>query len=215
MKYSIIALISLILIIGCSGSASNPAAPGESPQYPHQPESAVNHSLWGIWTLNIDISAFTAEAVPARNADAHYDITQMIVPPACNNCLVVSVNSFDPVTRIMDMDITLLNPYPVSGHDVRGILFTDDAGHLLRNPDAWTKLYDPPGGGLLNPFRAFAKTQPARLFGGGSQHTENFQVYIPEPPQYQSIAFAVDASWPGNCAGAVRYRQLRSARCTL
>ncbi len=200
MRYSIFAIISLILLIGCSGSGGNPVAPGEPPEVLLQTGSRTGHMLWGQWEIDIDTLNISATAAAARNADAHYDVTQMIVPPACNNCVAVQVNSFDPVTRIMDMDITLTNPYPVSGYDVRGILFTDAAGHMLRNPDAWTKLYDPPGGGTLNPFIAFAKDDIGHMFAGSSQHTENYRVYIPSPPQYQSIAFAVDASWPGHCA---------------
>ena len=37
-----------------------------------------------------------------------------------------------------------------------------------------------------------------RIFQGKAEHTENFLVYIPKPPAYAAIKYAVTASWPGN-----------------
>ena len=95
--------------------------------------------------------------------------------------------------------MTIRNPFSLTGYDVRGILFTDDTGHLLMNPDDWTKLWDVPGGQTLNPFKGFYGFLGQGDFGPGVERIETYEVYIPLPPQYNTISFAVDASYPGNC----------------
>jgi len=157
------------------------------------------HSLWGMWDICIDTSNLAAAIEPMRNTSTHFNVTSMLVPPACNDCLEVEVNSYDPVSQILDMDVTLKNPTHIVGHDIRGILFTNDVGHSLLNPDAWTDLYDVPGGMPYNPFKAFAKAAPMRAFAGMTKQTEKYIIHVPKPPQYWAIQYAVDASWPGNC----------------
>lgn len=194
--FCLLALVTL----GCSGMSNHPAAP-TSDQAATGAEGQADNGrvLWGIWSVELDPEEMTLIPVPLRNMHTHFNITNMIIPPACDDCVGIAVNSFNPVTRIIDADVTLRNPYPISGKDVRGILYTNSAGHELRNADAWTKLWDIPGGGSINPFRGFAKSEPNRSFAGMVEHTENYLIYIPLPPQYAAITFAVDASWPGNC----------------
>ncbi len=152
-----------------------------------------------MWDIRFDFATKQVSLEPVRNLEAHFDITEYLVPPACDDCVSINVNSFDPVTRILDADVILRNPYDLAGFDVRGILFTNTFGHLLQNPDGWTDLWDIPGGESLNPFRAFPGESTDGSFGPGEARTENYIVYIPKPPSYTGITFAVDASWPGNC----------------
>jgi hypothetical protein len=195
-------VILLILIlpagVGCSNSPDNPASP------PVLPEDKINtvsgtHHVWGIWNFDLDISGLIATAIPARSLEAHFNVTGWLLPPDCDDCATVSVNSFDPGTRILDVDVTLRNPSQLDAYDVRGIIYTDDYGHELRNDDGWTKLFDIPAGGLINPFKAFAKDVDNRKFEADTTHTENLRIYIPDPPHWNEITFAVTASWPGNC----------------
>ncbi len=194
----VIALLSCASVGCSSGAADVLSAPAvERPCH----ESAIESGryLWGIWGFFIDPLELTAKPVMCRELNAHYDITGMLLPPDCDDCLGININSFDPVTRILDVDVTLRNPTAITGHDVRGILFTNDFGHRLTNADAWNKLYDIPGGTLINPYKAFAKDQPSRAFPGGHVDIQNYLIYIPQPPHWNDITFAVDASWPGNC----------------
>ncbi len=193
-------LITVLAITGCSGNRNSPVEsdiPGGLTKAPA--ESHSRRVLWGIYDICLDVTNLTAEVIPLRTTDVHFNITPMVVPPACSDCVAMKINSFNPSTRIMDMDITLKNPTAVSGHDVRGILYTNDYGHELRNADDYTVLWDIPGGHQNNPFKAFAKESPNRVFAGLEQHTENYLVYIPVPPKYEKIKYAVDASYPGNC----------------
>jgi len=197
---SIFLLMIIFTVMGCSSEATPPTIPENINDNPLDArEPASERALWGLWNITFDPGTMEVIVEPARNLQAHFDITNMIIPPACNDCLTIAVNSFDPVTRIMDIDVTLRNPFSISGHDVRGILLVTDAGHLITNPDAWTEKWDIPGGDKFNPFRAYAKDEPYRIFPGLASKVEKYLVYIPLPLQYQSILYVVDASWPGNC----------------
>ncbi len=192
---------AILLVLGCSSvNNSNPATMmDDANAYVISADSDSRHMLWGIWNIQFDESGLEAVVEPIRNAQAHFNVTSMITPPACDDCVGIAVNSFDMVNRIIDVDVTLRNPYQINGHDVRGILYTNDYGHELRNADDWTGLWDIPGGETINPFKTFAKEEANRIFAALAEHTENYLVYIPIPPQYNAITFAIDASWPVNC----------------
>ncbi len=198
-KLFLVLILFALLYSGCSGDADVTAPPTETATPRAETSDASARMLWGVWDIGLDLGRMKVEITPARYLEAHYDITQYLIPPACDDCLAIHVNSFDPVTRILDADVTLINPFTISGHDVRGILYMKPPGHELVNPDGWTSLWDIPSGSAINPFKAFAKDETNRLFAGQTQHTENYRVFIPIPPQYVAIQFAVDASWPGNC----------------
>ena len=205
MKIIRLSLLMLMLIGGtvfaaCSSNGKEPLSPidGDSPLSACA-ISDEHHALWGMWDIAIDLTRLTATPRLLRNVQAHYDITLNILPPACDDCLKWNILGFNPSTHILNVDVTLRNPYAISGRDVRGILYTNSAGHLLVNADSWTGLYDIAGGDTINPFKAFAKAEVNRTFAGLAEHTENYRVYIPTPPQYAAVKFAVDASWPGNC----------------
>jgi len=169
------------------------------PPFDTQADRESNRTLWGIYSISFDIAEGLVEVRPLRAADAHYEITDWLLPPECYDCLAISINSFDPVNRIIDVDAALKNPTGLTAYDVRGILYTNDYGHELRNADALTGLWDIPGGEDINPFMAFAKSESNREFIPAAKHTENYLVYIPDPPHWNDIIFAVDVSWPGNC----------------
>ncbi len=197
---ALIATFMLFLTLGCSNGIGGAVVPESTPDSHQQAASASEDAaLWGMWDFYFDPAELKVEVVPVRDAAAHFDVTTMILPPNCDNCLVLAVNSFNPGTGIMDIDVSLRNPEALAGRDVRGILYTNAAGHLLMNPDDWTPIFDIAGGMTINPFRSFAKSETNRIFAPHAVHTENYQVYIPTPPQYWAIRYAATAFWPGNC----------------
>ncbi len=201
-RISTIAGVIFITLLVCSCSGGNGIEPDTADNQSITETSNSSQSqrlLWGLWDISFDIDGMKATVTPSRIAQPHWNITPMISPPACNDCVQVKINSFNPMERILDADVTLINPTTIGAYDVRGIVFTDDAGHLLVNPDDWTKLWDVPGGMNINPFRAYAKDEPNRYFAGSSSHVEKFNLYIPKPPAWAGIKYAVDVSWPGNC----------------
>jgi hypothetical protein len=196
---AVLVTLATLVGIGCSAARMNQTTPDIPPESrPAEGVAANQRALWGMWDIHLDLAELTADIRPLRHAHAHYDATALLLPPACDDCIQIVVNSFDPDTRILDIDVTLRNPTGLSARDVRGILYADDAGHKLLNPDDWTKLFDIPGGGTLNPFKAFAKSEEHRVFIPSAEHAENYRIYIPWPWPGDT-SYAVDASWPGNC----------------
>ncbi len=193
----LIAVFALITAIGCSNGGIDPAAPadvaGTAQAY------SGNRTVWGMWSFSFDPSAMVVSVEPQREMQAHFNITNTIQPPSCTDCLDIKVNSYDPSDGVVDLDITLRNTYGITGHDVRGIVYTDDLNTELVNPDAWTDLFDLPGGEPLNPFKVYAVDAGNRAFIPGAEYTGNFLVRLPGEPAEHAVIFSVDASWPGNC----------------
>ena len=189
-------ILAALIFCGCSSGRFNPVTPSESIPNPINPISNTNidtsnHQLLGTWEIIFDANLLTAAINPVRESNTHYNATNMIPHPT------IVVNSYDHATNVIDVDVTLENPFNADAYDVRGIIFTDGALHQLLNPDEWTPLYDIPGGLDVNPFKAYAKSIPNRKFGAHTQHTENFQIYLHQGDTH--VKYAVDASYPGNC----------------
>jgi len=109
----------------------------------------------------------------------------------------VDIKGYDPIMNVMDIDVTIVNPYAYDSYDLRLIIYTNSRGIRLVNPDNWTALWDIPGGAQINPFRAFAKEVDNRMFAGYANHTERIQIEF--PAGIAPVAIAIDTSWPGNC----------------
>ena len=188
-------VVLMVIISGCSGSSA-PVSPDDSIMDSSVPvndndSSDSNRVLLGIWDVTFDINHSPACSTLSRNSSSHFNVTGLIPAPD------IHINSFDPGTETIDVDITISNPYPADVFDVRLIIFTDIVGHLLENSDNWTSLYDIPGGEDINPFKAYAKDQQNRVFTSQSQHTENLLIHLPGGNPV--VSFAIDASYPGNC----------------
>ncbi|MBU1023252.1 hypothetical protein KKB99_03095, partial [bacterium] len=144
--------LALFLTAGCSSNAGNPIIPHDSSTIIDLPVADVDgnstdRSLWGIWTAYFDPASLGITVEQYRLLETHFNITSMLP----TGSLTFKINSYKPATGIIDLDVTLKNPYTISGYDVRLIIYTDVAGHKLLNADDWTKLYDIPGGDLMNP----------------------------------------------------------------
>ena len=183
--------VLVILLAGCSSSTNNPVNPDEeAASFPNFQtdvnEENTNHNLWGVWSVSFNPDTMDIIAAPSRELAASYNISTMIPAPG------IAINDYDPVTRVLDVDVTLNNPYSIDGYDVRLIIYTDNNGHKLVNDDNWTNLFDIPGGFIGNPFKAYAAAQPNRIFAGLTQHTEDLQIYL--PPSGGDVLWAVTAS---------------------
>jgi hypothetical protein len=199
MNKCICFLAILILIqafAGCTNKTSPVVMPqdeniGNSFSLPVEKQNESNRNILGAWTLVFDPVKMEINLTPYRDLSVHYNATRLIPAP------VISINSYDPVSGILNVDITISNPYSITVYDPRIIIFTDNAGHKLLNADSWTALYDKPAGLPINPFKAFAKLEPNRRFTGQSQLIENLRILL--PGGNSSVVFAIDASYPENC----------------
>ncbi len=196
-------LLLLVSIIGCSSKSTTPVQP-EIVVMPSTNESVTednNHILSGIWKAEIDFETLECEVAPDRSSMVHYNVSGGIPFPQ------IQVNAIHPNGEI-DLDVTLQNTYPIDVYDVRLIIYTNDSTDSFLDPEDWTPLYDIPGGLDINPFRAYSKSEPRRIFAKYSQQTENLRIFL--EPGHTWLAFAVDASFPSNCnepVGIVNFTQ--------
>ena len=188
------ASIAMLQIIGCSHGGQNPVITENNPDLPYPPVVDIgmdNNSVLGKWKVVFEPGSLTPTITPIRQTEAHYNVKPFIPNP------IIQIINYDPVRGVMDVDITIKNPFAIDAYDMRLIIFTDDFGVRLLNPDAWTALFDVPGGGNVNPFKAYAKDEVNRKFKKQSQYTERVQLYLPSGAM--TISFAIDASYPKNC----------------
>jgi len=191
----IIALVTLIGTLGCSENASSPTMPADPGlSGSHGASGTDGHSLLGVYELTFDPETTSIELVQVRQADAHYDITAFM-----SHHVTFPYAHWDPATRILDFDMTMHNASVVDVFDVRVLFLSDPtSGFEFLNPDDYTRLFNPFGPDDVNPFRAYAKTTPDRIFAAGDSHTENFRIQYP-PTITMPANFLVECSWPSNC----------------
>lgn len=151
------------------------------------------HSVIGIYTLDVDIASGIVDVVRDRNTEKHWDVTPLLLPPACPDCFSVAIIGVDPTAKIVDLRVTLKNPSNLTGYDVRGIIL-DFGSMTLLNPDAYTKLFGP---GDINPFIAWI-TNADRSFSALQVHNEEISIHAPSYPNFPPFSFVVSASWPGH-----------------
>ena len=190
-------LIIIMAFMGCSGNGITPEIPKQDSQsipdsMPVMTET-YGHTPLGFWEADFDVDNMTCAVTPSREINAHFNVTSLVPTPG------IRIISYDPTSKILTVDVTINNPYTISGYDVRLILFFYRTDSLfLTNDDDWTTLYDISGGYPYNPFKAYAKGVPNRKFNAQTQLTERLLIYYVSgaPP----ARFAIDASYPSNCA---------------
>ena len=112
MRNTFLTVYMLVILVvsasfGCSGSDTAIApvqdTPGDiSPDMQRQPET--DRVLWGMWEISFDPDEMTADVVQLRTALPHYNITEYILPPACDDCFGIAVNSFNPTDHDPDVE---------------------------------------------------------------------------------------------------------------
>jgi hypothetical protein len=173
----LIILIGLVLSFGCSKDSGLPVIPADSninagiPVDDSSYQSDRN-SFMGIYSMVIDTENLIAVIEPDRESMMHLNITSYLPAPT------IVINSYDPSSGIVDVDFTIMNPYKLDAYDIRLIIYTDSYGHKLLNFDSWTGLFDIAGGLPINPFAAFAKDKPNRVFM--QKASETVKYYCPE-----------------------------------
>ena len=199
-------IVTLLLLPGCgagSNSAGNALAVNPDMQSIDQAVeragSGNEHQLWGCYNFSFDPESLSIKPVPSRGADVHFNVTGLLQPPACDDCLTIDVLEFTPANHYVKLKITIKNHTQLTGYDVRGIMVTDISGIRLLNPDSHTDLWDDGGDITINPFRAFATDQPQHRFLPGAAHARIYEIAYSTLQDLAKTVLAVDASWPGNC----------------
>ena len=192
----LIPILLLVFLFGCSSSGKSPVVPAGSSQadIPFVADNSVPEGteLMGAYTAEFDLANLSAQIMPDRDLATHFNVTSYLPAPT------IHINSFNPTTHVVDADVTINNTTTIIAYDLRLIIYTDTIGHKLLNDDNWTGLFDIAGGLPINPFKAYRKDDPQRQFPGKMLFTENVLIYL--PGNNTSVRFAIEASYPSNCA---------------
>ncbi len=202
-----ILLTAFVLLIGCGPNPApiqaphNPtgnAGPGIAAR-PAIGPGAEHHVLWGYYTLSFDLENLVVEAIPNRGALTHWNITGLVSPPQCYDCLTLLITAHNHGTKTIFVEVTLKNKTGTTGYDVRGLLLPKMQGVRLLNADSYTELWNSGSVYERNPFLAFAKGVTKRAFEPLTSHTRTYKINYDSKEALGNIGYAVDASWPNNC----------------
>ena len=195
-------LVTLILIlsaVGCS-TGGNPSFPVDNQLQPIlQSDGNSQRIQLGAWFIRYNHDETLLIAEPARVASAHYEITDYLLPPSCDDCLIIELLEHDPDENYVKLKISIRNPTSLTVFDVRGIALTEDDGLRVLNADAYTDLWDDGGQIEINPFRAYANDWPHREILPATAHAKIYEIEYPSFDVLLNTILIFDASWPGNC----------------
>lgn len=129
----LVSLVTLILIIGCSGGGSqDPATPGVSNDeltYQINDKSANSNYFWEIGEVTINPETAEVEVVPLRTADFNLNVVKFLQPPQgnpANLSVVLDIPGSDFVNAFVSLNLTLTHPFPGTslwGFDTRVVVF--------------------------------------------------------------------------------------------
>lgn len=208
-------------IIGCGGGSS-PVTPGaEIPSGFSDPvttgpaDDNVNNDLpgltgqseinlikrddrmvLGVFDVVVDLEKWEVTMLPNRELEIHLDVTKFLLPPSCSNCFGVEIISNDPVTHILSIMISLLNPtVQITVFDMKAtILFPEGDNRELVSAEGFTKIF---ADDVISPYQAFSIEKPQRAFGPLETHYAQMDFYFP-PPKNLFFGFVFDCSLPSN-----------------
>ncbi len=206
-------MMSLALILGCGEGTQEPTVtPLESGREFQTPriaaDTATSIRQWGTWILHCeeatDKTPASVKAIPLRSGEIHVNVTGMLLPPTCVNCMDVSLMG------VIGLDwtiyVSLTNPTVQTAYDVTGI-FPGSDGPTILEPDSYTDMCDMDGDSSThNPFIRFETGDPGEEWGPGETHgqTLTFRRYPGE--KFTDLVYVVTASWPSNQGEIVELR---------
>jgi outer membrane protein assembly factor BamB len=166
MRRTILSVLMTILLSLVSCSGTNPtSSPTDNPLVPPANQSinpSAGHHLFGMWQLVFDFDNETAEAIPLRTADGHFNVRKFLENGPCYNCLNLLNFHVEPDNTFF-IDVRFNHPFPgldnFSGFDVRGIAIFNGSYNFpasglimsdrtlgdmeLLNADGFTTLFNP------------------------------------------------------------------------
>ena len=183
-----ILLIGAMLGLACSGGSTptQPATDGPSHEV-----TSDSHVSWGIFDVQFDLEEGTAEIVWNRQAEIHANVTSVVTPPKCYDCMLITGAYYDMNALIFYLEIYMSNPTNLNGYDVRGVISSPGGDKYILNPDGVTSVWGAP-----MQFKAI-NTDPDRSFGPYEGHGTTFNFYFPPGESFATMTYIVDVSFPG------------------
>ncbi len=204
-------LILVLMTIGCGGGGgtiipedTTPPPnnnPGDNPPADNPPvnpgpdEPALGRHLWGMWNVNFNESDQSVNVTPVDGIEGYFTGVEPELVAESEDAVDVEVNYYDPATRVLDLEVNVVNTHEDSAYDVRAVVYTDDAGHEVKNPEGWTEAFDIPGGRDVNPFKFFADDEAGRKIVPEAAYEEDYAVSLPVGGENSAISIAIDGSW--------------------
>lgn len=196
----LIATFFVVCLWGCSGGQLESITQPDNPNTAAAPmDEPAQRILFGIWDIDFDPISEFVSVIPSRNIEAHFNVTNYVTPPQCDDCLGITIEGFNPDGWVYDIKVTLENPTPLTAYDVRGTLLIGAEGdnREIINVDDYTELFDDTTPPDRNPFKVFATDQPGRVYMPDAIHEVLYQISIPPPPIF-NVKYVIDGSWPNN-----------------
>jgi len=218
-KTLIIAVLLTIMTTGCGrASDGNPVEPADASgnltilgQGTGRSGPPIRY-FWGFWTVSIDADHQSADVIPLRAADMHFNVLRLLQESPCKDCLSVSNVQSHPPDEL-SADLTLKHPFPgvfrLTGFDVRGVFisgadytfpvsgrrvsWTGDHARLL-NADGYTTLFNPTEYPETLPVPRVLKYIPGHYAPGGdlSATLNPFLAYAVDNPRRMFGPWTID-----------------------
>ena len=222
--HSLVFILVILLMVGtssCSKGGGGTVAPEidrDTPVWDINLENGRN--TVGIAQAFINPDTLEIEVVPHRSSEFHFNISALLYHSNCpgNQCLILKITGLDTQKRWFYIDIELVNPTTIPAYDPRiiisGLPYNEDAEEYweVMNPDSYTPAYDPDplwdeDEQWINPFIAFEKEDPQRLFqpdpdGDGPDiylDKEELILYVPNGSATGVVTLMWDINFPDHC----------------
>jgi hypothetical protein len=134
--------------------------------------------------------------VPDRDASGHFNVTSLVQPPKCSDCLKIKVLSHDVPNKTLYTEVTLKNATKLSAYEARGIVLPKVGGIKLLDAQGYTDLWNKGAFSVHNPFHVFYTSDYLHTFDSGGADTREYDIHYTIDKSLQQIGFALDVSYP-------------------
>ncbi len=170
--------------------------------YEFSPPSAPNytHRLMGVWDVEIDPDTLTANIDEDMDAFDRFNIPDSDRPPSNENILELELNSYDPQTRVLTCEISLVNPFPDSQAYCGRLVIGSNEEQEFSGIDGFTPLWEEDLEEVANSYYGFpqpSNSDPYPFFNSGEKYTRQFEIQNVNPGEPFSFRFAADLSANG------------------
>jgi len=202
IQKSIIALISVVAMLGafgCGSTTGDPVAPTDlssGNEICAVPAGENGRVVMAAYHVEADLETGAVDALPIRDGQRHYNISKYIEPE-----VKFPWSSWVPSENLLIFDMELFNPSKFTAYDVRVIYIPNPwSGNYLISPDDYTNHWNCMSDQWINGFHTYADSIDRRAFKPGYRETQQFWIRA-EYGVDRKIGFdlIVECSFPGNC----------------
>ena len=182
-RTGVLIILLMAFLCGCSADSSPVSAPEDQTVAlqtfaPDNAPARGNRYLWGFWEVQVSERHDSADVIPLRIAEMHFNAVRMLEEWPCSDCLTIgNLQNADGYTALFNpTDFPPDEPGPaalkyIPGQYARGNLPT----------------------ATLNPFLSYAQGAPRAMFEPGD--TKKHAVMLRLPSGAFSFGYAVDFCW--------------------